>query len=424
MNLIENIHLALMGLRASKMRAFLTMLGIIIGIASVIAIVTMGTSLQSSFAQTMADMGMNNIEITLQPSGNSTTYWLDDGDLMTMDMINEMQAYFSDQVAAVSITNPIGSGQIKDGRAYANVSVQGVTDGYRIGGNVEMVGGRFITPADVQGAKNVAVISDFAAKKIFGNSDPLGQEVKVYWNSNIHVFTVVGVYKFTQGGFGGAQATSEEDAYSGIYIPLTTSYYIEGWYPTGYSWFNVVARADADPQQLGDDIARYLGRYYEKNENWDVYAYAMEMYLEQMNSMMGIIATFIGAVAAISLLVGGIGVMNIMLVSVTERTREIGTRKALGARHSAIRMQFLVEAVIICLIGGIIGIILGVLLGASGSTLLIGTMGGGMLAQTVDVPVSVIGIAVGFSMIIGIFFGLYPANKAAKLNPIDALRYE
>ena len=424
MNLFENIQLAFSGLKAGKMRAFLTMLGIIIGIGSVIAIVAMGSSLQASFATTMAEMGMNNIEVGLQPSGNSTTYWMSDSDLISMEMIEEMQARFSDRVAAVSINNSIGNGQMKDGRKYANTGIRGVTDGYKIAENRTITAGRFITSRDVQGIKNVAVISDFAAQKLFGSQDPLGQEVKVYQDTKIHTFTVVGVYEHNMSGFRGMAATSQDDISTDIYIPLTTSYYIEGWFPTGYSWFSVVAKAGVDAKVLADDISAYFNRFYDNNLNWRVYAYAMEMYLEQMNTMLGGVALFIGAVAAISLIVGGIGVMNIMLVSVTERTREIGTRKALGARNSAIRMQFIVEAIIICLIGGILGILVGIALGAVGSSVVIQTMGEGMLQNAFAIPVTAIVVAVVFSMVIGVFFGFYPANKAAKLDPIDALRYE
>jgi putative ABC transport system permease protein len=424
LNILENIQLAFSSLKAGKMRAFLTMLGIIIGIGSVIAIVAMGSSLKASFATTMTEMGMNNIEVGLQPSGNSTTYWLGDSDLISMEMIEEMQNRFSDRVEAVSISNTIGSGQMKEGRKYANTHIRGVTDGYKVSGNVTMVDGRFITARDVQGGKNVAVISDFAAQKLFGNQNPLGLEVKLYQDAAIYTFTVVGVYQHTMSGFGGAQVTSQDDISTDLYIPLTTSYYIEGWFPAGYSWFSVVAKAGVDAKLLADDITAYLNRFYENNLNWNVYAYAMEMYLDQMNAILSGVALFIGAVAAISLIVGGIGVMNIMLVSVTERTREIGTRKALGARNSAIRIQFIVEAIIICLIGGVLGILLGVALGALGSSIVIQTMGEGVLQNAFDIPVSAVLVAVAFSMAIGVFFGFYPANKAAKLDPIDALRYE
>ncbi len=423
MYLLENIQLAFAGLKAGKMRAFLTMLGIIIGIGSVITIVSMGSSLKASFATTLAEMGMNNIEVGLQPSGNSTTYWMEDSDLITMEMIEDMQDRFADRVEAVSISNTVGSGQLKEGRKYANANIRGVTDGYKVSNSVTVVNGRFITARDVQAAKNVAVISDFAAKKLFGTQNPLGLEVKLYQETSIHTFTVVGVYKHNMSGFGG-QATSMDDLATDLYIPLTTSYYIEGWIPTGYSWFYVVAKPGADARLLADELTSYLNRYYQNNPTWKVYAYTMEAYLDDINALLSGIALFIGAVAAISLVVGGIGVMNIMLVSVTERTREIGTRKALGARNSAIRIQFIVEAIIICLIGGVLGILLGIGLGAVGSSLVIQAMGEGVLKSAFDIPVTAILVAVGFSMAIGVFFGFYPANKAAKLDPIEALRYE
>ncbi len=429
MNLIENIQLAIAGLMAGKMRALLTMLGIIIGIGSVIAIVATGNTLQASMAETLSGFGMNNIELGLTPARPMDTYWMNDSDMMTDEMIAGMRQEFGARIAAISMQDPVGNGELRDGRKYANCSVMGVNDGYKLGGNIDMASGRFITERDVAGVKNVAVISDFAAEKLFGGNDPLGQEIKLYWNGEIHVFYVVGTYQYEMRGSGGA-GTAMEDTSTAVYIPIETGYYMQGWYPNGYSWFNVVAASGEDATALGDEMSAYMNRYYTNNENgWMVMAWVMEAMLEEINSVLDGVAVFIGAVAAISLLVGGIGVMNIMLVSVTERTREIGTRKALGARNSAIRIQFIVESMIICLVGGVIGILLGLGLGALGSSVVI-SMAGGMLVGAdmanvgFVVPVNIIVIAAGFSMVIGVFFGFYPANKAAKLDPIEALRYE
>ena len=176
-----------------------------------------------------------------------------------------------------------------------------------------------------------------------------------------------------------------------------------------------MAAAGADSTAVGTQISNFINRYYRNNDNYRVTSMSMESVIESVDSMMSKLSIAISVIAAISLLVGGIGVMNIMLVSVTERTREIGTRKALGATNGDIREQFVVESIIICLVGGIIGILLGALLGYVGSSLL-------------DAPslpsVGSIALAVGFSLAVGVFFGYYPANKAAKLDPIEALRYE
>lgn len=176
-----------------------------------------------------------------------------------------------------------------------------------------------------------------------------------------------------------------------------------------------MTKQGTDSRALAQDFQDYFNRFYTRNQDFQIMAISLDSVIDQYASMMGTVQVAIAVIAAISLLVGGIGVMNIMLVSVTERTREIGTRKALGAKNSAIRMQFIVESVIICLIGGIIGIIFGMLLGYAGASLL------GFPAHP---SVDAILIAVCFSMAIGVFFGYYPANKAAKLDPIEALRYE
>ena len=183
----------------------------------------------------------------------------------------------------------------------------------------------------------------------------------------------------------------------------------------GFSYITILTKQGTDSRALANQFEDYFNRFYQRNTDFGVMAISLDSIIDQYTSMMGTIQIAIAVIAAISLLVGGIGVMNIMLVSVTERTREIGTRKALGAKNSAIRMQFIVESVIICLIGGLIGIVVGMSLGYAGAAL---------LKFPARPSLQAILIAVGFSMAIGVFFGYYPANKAAKLDPIEALRYE
>ncbi len=414
MRLLENVMLALAGLRASKMRSLLTMLGIIIGIGSVIAITTIGDAMTRTLTETMASFGVNNIEmdIVMRESGYYSN--VPETDRITDDMIYGLFDALPEEVLAVSVTHTFGAGKAQDGRLYANVHVQGVTDGTQIADNIELVEGRFISRRDVLGSKNVAVVSDKLAGKLFpGGKTPLEQELKVSVGGQIYTFTIVGVYQYKSMGFGGFSGP-EEDLRTGLYIPVSTAKKLSGA-EKGYTYFMVTTAPGTDPMVMKPKLEAYFERFYKNNPKYTVVGFSMGSMLEQATTMLSTVKLAIAAIAAISLLVGGIGVMNIMLVSVTERTREIGTRKALGARSSAIRSQFVVESMIICMIGGFIGVLLGLGLGAVGSSL---------LGSQASANVPTIIIAVLFSMFIGVFFGYYPANKAAKMDPIEALRYE
>jgi putative ABC transport system permease protein len=424
----ENLVLAIESLRSNKMRAFLTMLGIIIGIASVIAIISVGDSLSSSITTEMQSIGTNNIMINVRekdsevgnprnPRANimGSSASAEDEDLITIEMLEAFQEQFKDQVAAISLTESLGSGQVKDERLYANVSVSGVNSGYVQVNNVEMLSGRFINERDTAGRKNVAVVSDKLVNNMFGSSvNPIGQEIKLYESGGIKTYIVVGVYKHTDSAmFLGASSSSEKDTQTSMYIPITLAK--QSKTIKNYSNATIMSNTNVDPDQFTKDIKGFFAKYYEKNPKWEVSAFNMASQIEMASSMLSTISLAIAIIAAISLLVGGIGVMNIMLVSVTERTREIGTRKALGAKNFHIRMQFITEAMIISLVGGLIGLIFG---------LLLGTLGSKLLGAAPSFSVPTILLTVAFSMAIGVFFGYYPANKAAQLDPIDALRYE
>ena len=419
--LYENILLAISGLRANKMRALLTMLGIIIGIGSVIGIVMVGDSMTNSMTSSLQEMGANTVQISLQQreSENGTSYsvYLDEEDYLNDEMIEAFLQDYGDVVESVSLQESMGSGRVTEGHRYANVSISGVNSGYQSANHLTMLGGRFIGDKDNKGVKNVAVVSDRLVNNMFGQGqNPLGKEIKVNCGKEQYTFTIIGVYQYEQNAMMAMMgaAASDADITTDLFIPIQTEWKLTGTIE-GYYYINVMTKQGTDSRALAQDFQDYFNRFYTRNQDFQIMAISLDSVIDQYASMMGTVQVAIAVIAAISLLVGGIGVMNIMLVSVTERTREIGTRKALGAKNSAIRMQFIVESVIICLIGGIIGIIFGMLLGYAGASLL------GFPAHP---SVDAILIAVCFSMAIGVFFGYYPANKAAKLDPIEALRYE
>lgn len=239
--------------------------------------------------------------------------------------------------------------------------------------------------------------------------------VSVGQSKTLQTFYIVGVYKYTEDSYASMfGSASDDDIQTTIYIPIQTAKAIAGA-AEGWQSLTAVAAADADVSSFVNTVGDYFASYYTYNDSWTVSASSLSSLLDSMTEMLASVSLGISAIAAISLLVGGIGVMNIMMVSVTERTREIGTRKALGAPGSAIRMQFITESVILCLIGGAIGILLGIAAGL-GLSAAMQVSGKSSLASIL--------VAFGFSMAIGVFFGYYPANKAARLDPIEALRYE
>ncbi len=436
MLLAENISLAIRALISNKMRAFLTMLGIIIGIAAVIAILTVGNSLNRSVAETMQSMGANDVFVTVaqrsdeeEETSNSSSALdgihygsfarsseMTDDDYITGDMIRAMYEQYADDIYAINISHTVGSASLQNGEKESGVSLMGVSVGYFVTNSVEMVEGSMFNDLDFSEERKTILVSVDTAEDLFGDNvkDAVGQDIECEVDGKSVVVTIAGVYKQNQGGGNSSMMMTSMLGGSSAYMPLRAAMNIDHS-EDQYTYFQVSAKADSDPQALADKIRDFYKPYYRNNSDYRVSVITYESLLEMFYTLLGTITTAISIIAGIALLVGGIGVMNIMLVSVTERTREIGTRKALGARNSSIRAQFIVEAMIICLIGGAFGVVLGIGLGAFASNLL------GYPAKP-SIPGII--IALLFSMSIGLFFGYFPANKAAKMNPIDALRYE
>ena len=422
MGIGESVRVSLEGLRANKMRSLLTMLGIIIGIAAVIGILTVGNGLTGSITGSMSSLGATNITVFLQEKaggmgGMETILGVaspEEEDLITDEMLEALRQRYGEAVAGISVSASAGSGVARDGRLYANVSLTGINEEYLAVNNTDLLAGRTIRQEDLDGRRSVCVVSDRLVENLYqGEADAaLGDEVRVELNGEYQSFRIVGIYEYDASM--SISFSAEEDVTTSLYIPITTANHLTGS-PEGYSTVTVQASAGTDSAAMAQSIREFLSRYYANNEDYGVSAMAMSTMVESMSAIMDTLSIAISVIAGISLLVGGIGVMNIMLVSVTERTREIGIRKALGATNNNIRIQFVVESVIVCLIGGVIGILLGAVLGYVGSSL---------LSEACLPRPSYIALAVGFSMAIGIFFGYYPANKAARLDPIEALRYE
>ncbi len=411
------------------MRAILTMLGIIIGIGSVIAIRTVGNSVTESFNSSMSTMGATNIMVGvtqredktvkneggLEFRGRRDMKSPEEKDYIKDYMIDELRKEFSDRLSSVMLSETLASGKITLESNSAKVKITGGNDEFLKGENLEMVAGHAIGDKAQDGGKAVALITDYAAKKLFNTEDyekAIGNRVQVVSSNAFYDFTIVGVYKMPEAMslFGG-----NEDRETTLYTTLGCVK--NHSHVDGYSNITVAKRPETtiDSKVLRSEIQIFFDRYYHTNRVFEVTTSSMENMLEEMTKLLGTISTGISVIAGIALLVGGIGVMNIMLVSISERTREIGTRKALGATNSSIRLQFIIEAMVLCLIGGIIGVALGV-------------TGGSIAAKLMEAEahpsISSIIESVGFSMAIGLFFGYYPANKAAKMNPIDALTYE
>lgn len=407
MSLIECIKIAMNAIWVNKMRSLLTMLGIIIGISSVIAVVALGNGSEAAFNKEFQSFGITRAYITYNYEQEPT-----DREMMTHGDVDAIAQNFDDKLDAISINYAV-SGTVVDlskKTKKTSVSITGVNASYTRIEKVAILQGRFLSENDVISNAMVGVIDNEFAKSLLGREDVVGEMVTLNSGAQTFSLKIIGVYELPKSQLNQAFGYTPPKV---IYSPNTSMEMLFNKdNKVGAVEFTVKNKDEID--RVSEDIKKLLKRKH--NTEKDVYQiYTAQKQLDSINGMLGILTAVIGAIAAISLVVGGIGVMNIMLVSVTERTREIGIRKALGARRSDILTQFLVESVIISGIGGIIGTILGIAFSYA-------------IAAFVKVPpstsLSTIAIAWFFSAGVGIFFGIYPANKAAKLDPIEALRYE
>lgn len=426
----ENILLALSGLRSNIMRTLLTMLGIIIGIASVIAIMTVGDSISGSVTSSMESIGANNITVSVSRkqtedevtstgrifAGISRGSSMKDEDYLSDEMISEFRTEYNDSIQGIFLNTSVGSGTAETANLSSSVSVVGVNADYLENQDLTIISGRTLTQRDQQEGRKLVLVADDVVDTLFnGNYDKaIGASIDVFISNRYYQYTIAGIYEYEDETSVAATESSTETTTT-VYLPLNAAR-AQTHSNAGFSQMTVATATGVDSTAFKDTIENYLNnKYYRNNENFEISASSMESMLSSMTEMISTISMAIAVIAGISLLVGGIGVMNIMLVSITERTREIGTRKALGATNNSIRLQFIVEAIVICLIGGIIGILIGIG---------IATIATNLLGYAVSPSIDGMVLSVSFSLFIGVFFGYYPANKAAKLNPIEALRYE
>lgn len=378
------------GIFGNKMRSVLTMLGIIIGVAAVIVLVSLATGTTQSITDRISSMGTNLLTVNIRGRGNV-------GSLTEEDMNKWREQEGIKYLAPVINSNT----EVKAGTNSVNASIIGTNDDYLQMNSLELADGRSLADMDLEGRTHIALIGSEIAEELYPGEEPLGRNIKI---SGVN-FKVVGVMESAGSTMMGSNDTR-------VFVPFTTAQRLQQ-----QSRINQVYIGVAAADQV-EEVKEYLdNELMEKYGSSDYYnIFDQTQLLSTLEDATAMLAVLVGCIAGISLVVGGIGIMNIMLVSVTERTREIGIRKAIGAKKRHILSQFLIESIVISCVGGLIGIGIGVGL----------TKAAGALVESLsgNVSMNVVTIAFGFSAAIGVIFGVYPANKAANLNPIDALRYQ
>ena len=397
--------MAFSALMANKMRSLLTMLGIIIGVGAVIAMVSIGMGVRNNIQQSIASLGSNML-IVMPGAENRTGVRGGAGSKTTLE--DEDADAIKAKIGGIDNVSAMVSGsyQVVFGNSNWKTSVQGVSPDYMDIRSLEVESGIFITEHDMVKRNRVAVIGSTVSENLFGGSNPVGQNIRI----NNQPFKIIGVLKKK------GQSSMGQDQDDVIIVPMTTAQ--ERMLGVNYVHsINVQVSSPDIMDEVQENIETLLRQRHHiaKGQEDDFNVRNLTSLMETMDSTTAMITMLLGAVAGISLLVGGIGIMNIMMVSVTERTREIGIRKALGATFRNIMMQFLIESVVIGIIGGVIGIFMGCTLSIAVAEFF-----------NFNTVITLLPIAVSFSFAVGtgLFFGIYPARKAAKLDPIEALRYE
>ena len=393
MNFTQSFKLAIKSLLLSKMRALLTMLGIIIGVAAVIVIVGLGNGMQGYIEDSFADMGTDSLTVMVMGRGSSRS--VSEGEMYQLVADN------SDVFKQISPTVTM-SGSVKIGSSTLSAtSVTGVSEDYFSMKGYEVAQGRGLQYTDMTGRKKVCIVGQYLNQVYYGGN-AVGQTLRINGNS----FTIVGVM--------GMEGTELEEGGTDdcVFLPYSTAARLS--FTGTISSYTITVQ---DTDQISQAKTTLENALYEIFEDDDAYTVgSMAEMVEEMNSMVNMVIYILAGIAAISLVVGGIGIMNIMLVTVTERTREIGIRRAIGAERSSIVIQFLIEAAMLCGIGGIIGILIG-----TGGSLLVGRL---MFQMTIYPAAWITLCAFTLSVALGILFGIYPAAKAARLQPVEALRAE
>ena len=410
MNVWQSVRIATRSLRVNMLRSALTMLGIIIGVSAVIAMVGVGAGAQARVAEQIQSLGSNLIIVL---SGSTTSSGVRAGHGSQLTITEDDAAGIAREVPAVQVAAPSvrGIAQVVYGNLNWSTVIQGVTSVYNEARDWPVAAGRSVNPEDQDGATKVAVLGQTTAENLFGGVDPLDQIIRI----KKVPFTVVGTLARK------GQSSWGQDQDDVILIPLSTAKKkvlgASQANPRAVGSISIKVRPDEDMVEAEAQIRALLRQRHRLQpfQDDDFWLRNLSDVLQTQEESSRVMTYLLAAIASVSLLVGGIGIMNIMLVSVTERTREIGLRMAVGARRRHILLQFLIEAVTLSLIGGIVGIALGV--GGSHAISYFAAW------RTLVAPGSIV-LAFGFAAGIGIFFGFYPARKASRLDPIEALRYE